>query len=273
MWTELVRSGVRPYLHYARCAFQRRAAYRLANWSGIAVNFFFFMIHAQVFLAFFGQRETVGGWRPQEAVLYFAASESLMMVLAAFPDWSNNLSVRIRTGEVMSDLARPVDLFWRDLGERFGNALYFLLTRTTVLYAAALLLYGIAPPLRIELLLFPVSLALAIAVSGAFWYIANATAFWSENALGSLTAMTWVHTILGGVVIPLDFYPPALQLVSNALPFRAALYTPVALVIGKLQGGALVFGLAHQVVWLALLIAMARAVEARGVRRLVAHGG
>lgn len=77
---------LRPYLSYARCAFQRRAAYRLANFTGIAVNFFFFLMHAQVFLAFFGEREVLGGWRPRDAVLYFAASESLLMVLMAFPD-------------------------------------------------------------------------------------------------------------------------------------------------------------------------------------------
>lgn len=88
-----------PYFHFARCAFQRRAAYPLAKWTGIAVNFFFFLIHAQVFLAFFGRRTLAEGWRPEEAVLYFATSEALMMVLAVFPDWKNNLSERI-LGEI-----------------------------------------------------------------------------------------------------------------------------------------------------------------------------
>lgn len=264
---------MRAYLHFARCSFQRRAAYRLANWTGIAVNFFFFLIHAQVLVAFFGTRTLAAGWRPEDAVLYFAGSEALLMVLAGFPDWENNVGARIRSGQVASDLARPVDLFYRDLAERFGNAFYYLLARTTVLYAGALALYGIAPPLRPELLLFPLSLVLAIAVSGAIWYIAFSVSFWTENATGPVSAVIWVHTVLGGVVVPLDFYPDALRWVCDALPFRAALYTPVALLTGKLSGSALAFGLAHQAVWLALLVAGARVIEARGLRRLVVHGG
>lgn len=265
--------SVRPYLHFARCAFQRRAAYRLANWSGVAVNFFFFLVHAQVFLAFFGGREYVGGWRPEDAVLYFACSEAFMMVLAAFPDWRQNLSERIRTGEVTSDLARPIDLLGRDLGERFGNALYFLGARASVLMVAAALVYGVVPPLQPEILLFPLSLALGVAVAGVLWYLAGATAFWGENSRGAIYSVLWLHTILGGAFVPLDFYPDWLRLLADATPFRAGLYTPVALLAGKLRGDALVFGLAHQVVWLLLLVWAARAVEAAGVRRIVSHGG
>ena len=213
------------------------------------------------------------GWRPEDAVLYFATSEALMMVLAVFPDWKNNLSERIRTGEVVTDLARPVDLLARDLAERFGNALYFVGARAIPLYVAAIWLYDLAPPMQIDLLWFPLSLVLAIAISGVLWYVAAATAFWSESALGPMSAVVFIHTVLGGVVVPLDFYPVWLQCVCDALPFRAALYTPVALVTGKLSGGALAFGLVHQIVWLGLLIGAARVLEARGVRRMVVHGG
>ena len=114
---------------------------------------------------------------------------------------------------------------------------------------------------------------LAVAVSGSLWYLANAIAFWTEHAHGPIFVMVHFYAIFGGSLIPLDFYPEWLRWLCDALPFRAALYTPVALATGKLAGAALVFGLLHQVVWLALLVVVARTVEARGVRRLVLHGG
>ena len=70
--------SLQTYVQFARCAFQRRAAYRLANWTGVVVNFFFFLIHAQLFLALFGARGTVNGWAAQDAVRYFATSEALL---------------------------------------------------------------------------------------------------------------------------------------------------------------------------------------------------
>jgi ABC-2 type transport system permease protein len=268
-----VSTRIHAYLYYARCAFQRRAAYRLANFTGIAVNFFFFLLHAQVFLAFFGDREILGGWRPLDAVLYFAASEALLMVLLTFPDRAHGLSMRIRSGDVACDLARPVNLYVRDLAECLGTSLYYLAARACVLGLAAGVVYQVAPPLRPELLWLPLSLVLGVGVMASVWYVAHATAFWGETATGPLAAVTFIHTVLGGVVVPLDFYPDGLRLVCDLLPFRAALYTPVALLAGKLEGGSLAFGLAHQVVWFGLLALLAHQIESRGVRRLVAQGG
>jgi ABC-2 type transport system permease protein len=265
--------SLRPYLQYARLAFQRRTAYRLANWTGIAVNVFFLLVHAQVLLAFFRARPGALGWSPQEAVLYFTTSEALLMVVGIFPDYRYNLSERIRTGEVVTDLARPVTLFWRDVAERYGTALYYLIARFPPVYLTGMWLYGVTPPLQLETLLFPVSLVLAIGVSAGLWYIVCSSAYFRDIASGELTALMFANTLLGGMVVPLDFYPDWLQAISNALPFRATLYTPVALFAGKLSGEALVFGLLHQLLWLGALSAVALRIESRGLRRLATQGG
>jgi len=265
--------SLRPYLQFARLAFQRRAAYRLANWTGVAVNVFFLLVHAQVLLAFFRAKPGALGWSPQEAVLYFTASEALLMVVGIFPDYRYNLSERIRTGEVVTDLARPVTLYWRDVAERFGTALYYLLARFPPVYLTGVLLYGVTPPLQLEALLFPLSLALAIGVSGGLWYVACSSAYFRDTANGELSALVFASTVFGGVFVPLDFYPSALLAITNVLPFRATLYTPVALLTGKLSGAGLVFGLLHQALWLAALSALALAIESRGLRRLATQGG
>ena len=82
-----------------------------------------------------------------------------------------------------------------------------------------------------------------------------------------------MNTLLGGMIVPLDFYPDGLRVMADLLPFRATLYTPVALLSGKLAGGALAFGLVHQVVWFGLLAAASLALEPRGLRRLTTQGG
>lgn len=265
--------SVRPYLQYARLAFQRRAAYRAANWSGVAVNFFFLLVHAQVLLAFFRARPSASGWAPDDAVLYYATSEALLMVVGTFPEYRYNLAERVRTGEIATDLARPITLYYRELGERFGTGLYYLLARFIPVYAAGLIFFGLFPPLRLELLLFPLSLALAIGVAAGMWYVVCSSAYFRDSAAGELSALVFVNVVMGGAFVPLDFYPGWLRAIADVAPFRAGLYTPVALLAGKLSGGALAFGLAHQVVWVALLSALSLAIEQRGLRRLAAQGG
>lgn len=265
--------SLRPYLQFARLAFQRRATYRLANWTGVAVNFFFLLVHAQVLLGFFRARGDTMGWTANDAVLYFAASESLLMVVGVFPDYRFNLAERVRSGEIVSDLVRPVTLYGRDVAERYGTGLHYLVTRTPAVFAAGWLVYGLLPPLRWELALFPVSLALAIAVSAGLWFLACSSAFWRESASGELSAIVFVNTFLGGVFVPIDFYPPVMRWVADVLPFRATLYTPVAIFTGRLTGSALAYGLLHQVVWVAALSMIASSLESRGLRRLATQGG
>jgi ABC-type uncharacterized transport system permease subunit len=134
-------------------------------------------------------------------------------------------------------------------------------------------LYGIAPPWRLELLWFPVSVLLGVGISSAIWFIAYSGSFWRESANSELAAVTFVTAFLGGVFVPIDFYPDAMKLAADALPFRGMLYTPVAIFAGKLEGAALAFGLLHQVTWFALLSWLARALESRGLRKLAVHGG
>jgi len=262
------------YLHFARCAFQRRAAYRLANWTGISVNFFFFLIHAQVFFAFFGARQIVSGWTAEDAVLYFATSEALLMVLGLMSTGAGmEFADRVRNGDVAIDLARPVRLWARFVAESYGSGAYYAVTRTIVLYGAAVLLYRLPLPLRPEVLLAPLSILLAIGVAAAMMYLASATAFWSEQPQGTLNILLVAIFFFGGIVVPLDFYPTAARLAADVLPFRAAIYTPVALSAGKLSGGALAFGLFHQLFWLALLLFLAAEVERRGLARVAVQGG
>ncbi|MFQ5697248.1 MAG: ABC transporter permease [Myxococcota bacterium] len=264
----------RVYASYARCAFQRRAAYRLANLSGIVVNFFFFLIHAQVFLAFFGGRGTVAGWSADQAVRYFATSEALLMVVGAMSaSVGVELADRVRSGDVVVDLARPVRLWARHLSESYGTAAYYLLARSILLYAAAVVLYRLTPPIGPVLLLFPLSLALGVGISALVQYTLAASAYWIENPRGPLRAMMFLSFLFGGIVVPLDFYPEGFRQVCDVLPFRAWIYTPIALATGKLTGMELLFGLAHQIGWFALLAGVAHGVELRGTRRLAALGG
>jgi len=237
------------------------------------VNSFFLMLHAQVLRGFFRARGTAEGWSSDDAVLYFMASESLLLAIGIFPDWNYNLAERVRTGDIVSDLVRPLGLFWRELAERYGTLAYYLATRAPAVFFVGWLVYGLVPPPRWELLLFPVSLALAVAAMSGLWFIACSSAFWRERANGEVLAILLANTFFGGVFVPLDFYPEPLRWLANALPFRATLYTPVALFAGKLSGAALAFGLLHQVVSVAALASLSLALEGRGLRRLAAQGG
>ena len=86
----------------------------------------------------------------------------------------------------------------------------------------------------------------------------------------------WIYQklvfILGGMLIPLDFYPAWLQTLAKSLPFAYMMYGPARLFVRPDM--QLFFQiLAGQVLWLAVLGGLLSLAFSRGMRRLAINGG
>jgi ABC-type uncharacterized transport system permease subunit len=80
--------------------------------------------------------------------------------------------------------------------------------------------------------------------------------FATHSNYGPGTLRMLFHSAFSGVFAPLDAYPPALQHFAMLLPFRHAIYTPVAIYQGRLAGTDAWQALGSQCLWgLALFFA------------------
>jgi ABC-2 type transport system permease protein len=86
----------------------------------------------------------------------------------------------------------------------------------------------------------------------------------------------WIYQkfifILGGFLIPLDFYPPWLQTIAKALPFSAMIYGPSKLFVQpslQLLGTVLFM----QTVWILATGAVLILSFRRGMAYLTVNGG
>ena len=94
----------------ARRGYRRYAAYPGATYAGLFTNVFFGFLIASILLAVYDQREVVGGYDVADAMAYVWLAQGLLSVVASFgPSWSE-LALRVRSGDVATDLYRPVDL-------------------------------------------------------------------------------------------------------------------------------------------------------------------
>lgn len=86
----------------------------------------------------------------------------------------------------------------------------------------------------------------------------------------------WIYQklvfILGGMLIPLNFYPAWLQALSKSLPFAYMMYGPAQLFV---QPNWQLFAqiIAGQVLWLSILGGVLMLAFSRGMRRLAINGG
>jgi ABC-2 type transport system permease protein len=91
-----------------------------------------------------------------------------------------------------------------------------------------------------------------------------------------VTAFTWIYQkmafILGGFLIPLDFYPGWLQAVCRSLPFASMVYGPAKLFIDPTPE-IFIQTLQGQLLWIAALGILLTLVYRRGLTMLTVNGG
>jgi len=180
----------------------------------------------------------------------------------------------IRTGEVASDLSRPVDYFGYWCAQDVGRAAAHMLWRGLPMMALYALFYRIAlPPTVLHWLALIPALALALWVSFGWRFLVSLAAFWTHDAVGIGRAAWTLTVFLSGFLMPLAFLPPWMKAVMSLTPFPAMVNTPIEVYLGLMDGPALLGALAVQAFWVMVLYALAQTVLAAGVRKLVIQGG
>src|SRR5438094_3372524 len=135
---------MRLYWEVARRALQRQLAYRTENLAGLVTNTFFGYLRAAVFLAVYQNTSSVAGYDPAAAVTYSWVTQAMIMVVALWGWW--DIELTIRSGDVVSDLAKPFSYvgFW--LARDLGRAAYFVAFRAAPILLAGQAISGLHWP-------------------------------------------------------------------------------------------------------------------------------
>ncbi len=265
---------IRVYTALARAGFLRYAAYRQAMVAATVTNSVFGFLRCYAILAAAaGARGVAAGYSGDRLATFVWAGQGLIgTVLLWAPA---DLAERIRTGDVVCDLLRPVDPIWRELAGDIGRAGYGAATRFLVPVTVGALTFDLYAPRRLATYpLFVLSVTLATVVCFGCRYLVNCSAFWLLDVRGPAMAWAIASTTLSGIAFPLWFLPGwASAALRYATPVPSIIQAPLDILVER--GGP-----SDQYRWLALLagwalalLATCRLVQRRAERRLVIQGG
>ena len=264
---------MRLYWEVARRSFRRWSTYRAATLAGLFTNAVFGYLRAYILLAVVAAAGgTAGGWDATQLVTFAFLTQGLMNVSLAFGD--PELAQRIRTGDVVVDLYRPVDLQMWWLAASLGRAAFSTLARGVT----PVLIGGLAFDLSVTtspamLIVGLASLVLAAVVGFAFRFLVNLTPFWILDHRGVDQLATLTLSFFSGLMLPVVLFPGWLEGLARLLPFIAMIQAPAEVFMGVRDLGGAVGLLVHQVVWVGLLLGAGRLVLARAQRKVVIQGG
>ena len=205
---------------------------------------------------------------PREMLWYIAITEWVVM---SAPLVFMQMEEDIRRGDVAYQIARPAS--W--LGARFAHGLGALAVRGPVMLVVASVVAWIiaGPPARPWGLALAIAFGFAAAVVLTLFHVGiGVVAFW----LGDVMPAYWIWQkllfVLGGLLLPLQFYPELFVTFARLTPFPAFLGGPASLLTGEplMPTGVLAATLA---LWAVLGWWITRAAFGHALRRLHVNGG
>jgi ABC-2 type transport system permease protein len=257
----------------AGAEFRRYATYRQATFAGAFTNTVFGFVRCYTLLSVAAVTGTMAGYDPAQLVTFVWVGQGLLAVVNYWGQ--QELPERVRTGQVVADLLRPVDLMAAFLSADVGRAGHAMLTRFVVPVVAGFCFFDFYLPAHAwTYALFALSVVLAVLLCSACRYLVALTAFWLLDVRG--VQMVWlVASGAGsGLYFPITVLPDWLTVVLWAgTPLPSLLQAPLDVLVERGGGGHGLLLVAGQAVWVLVMAGLGRIVQKRALRRLVVQGG
>ncbi|MDX1436253.1 MAG: ABC-2 family transporter protein [Anaerolineales bacterium] len=263
---------MRTFIELSKRSFQRFLTYRAATLAGLLTNLFFGILRAAIYLGLYGVQNEVKEVSIEGIITYTGISQAVIAYLSMF-GWYD-LMDSIYSGEVSSDLLKPIGLFRLWLARDLGRAAVAFLLRGLLLMVIYSLVFDLTYPSGIlQWLSLAAAIVLSWLVSFSFRFLINLSAFWSPDSRGIIRLFFVASWFLSGFLMPLRFLPEWVERLAYFTPFPQMVNTVVEVYLGVLEGHELAAALLLQAAWALVLIGASHLVMSRGLRRLVILGG
>jgi ABC-2 type transport system permease protein len=214
----------------------------------------------------------LGGFDLKQIITYALITPLIELCIDTRAD--SEITREVMKGEIAINLIRPINYF----ALRFFNELARVISTTAfVVVPTYLVIIYLFPSVRTEmvnLLFFVMSIILAFLVNFFISIFIGIIAFWTTNTWGLQLLRRSVVNFFSGQVLPLTFFGGLFGKVVDFLPFRAIVFSPMLIYMGKYQGGIGILQiLGGQLAWVIALWLVCFLFWRRGIKRLVVLGG
>lgn len=223
------------YWHFFLLSIKQNFAYRSVMFISILtgpIKFFAQLVIWKSVFAASGQ-EVLAGFTLERTLVYYAAMRVVIHFI--WDDADDKLMHNVHSGDLASYLLRPMDYLWYSVSWKLGYRALAIVIQAIPVILLIGLFFGFDLFVTDHLPWFILSMLLASVIQFELNTLAGLTSFWLKKPRGLLTMYRWASRFLGGMVIPISFFPSVLEKVLFFLPFQYTLYVPSSIFAGKYQ--------------------------------------
>ena len=260
-----------PYLSVFRLRAHLETQYRAAALGGLVTQAFFGIVLICLYTALFDGSDPQ---MLQQTVTYVWLQQMFFRMLFSSDNELNNL---ILTGGIAYTMIRPIDqhAYWlmREVSTRLVGALMRLTPMILMQFILPPSLRMTLPDGPVAFLQFTLSLLLGAVILSEISTVRDAVVMKTLDTRGISAMINLIQMIFAGNIIPLTLFPDSVQTLIRYQPFAQALDAPSRMYLQAQAGPEWLLNLSVQLVWIALIAALARWMWARQLDRMVVQGG
>ena len=226
----------------------------------------FFQLWSITFKA--SDTNSINGMTLYSTMWYLMMAETIEL---SRPALARTISDNVKDGSIAYILNKPYNFLLYQFSNSIGETVFRAMINA--LFGSVIVWWLVGPPPAATGWLFAfIALLGTWILNFCITCLIGLSAFLVED----VAPFVWIYQkfifILGGFLIPLDFYPNWLQVIAKALPFSAMVYGPSKLFVAP-SWGLLGEVMLMQIVWIIALGATLVIAYRRGIAYLTVNGG
>jgi ABC-2 type transport system permease protein len=266
-------AGLKIYREFIRIGFVNILAFRLRYYTGIITYLINVTVYFFIWRAVFANATgSIAGFSLPQILTYV----SVGWIIRSFY-WNTidqEMAYEVIDGKIAMDFIKPVSVQWMWLARAMGESAFRLILLTAPTAIIVTLLFPVLPPAsKLNFVLFLVAAFGSFFIMGALNFIIGTCAIPLTSILALIRAKFWLIELLSGLLIPLNFFPRSIQILSSLLPFEHIAYTPLQIYLGRLSLGETLRLLALEYFWVVALLLLGHLWWVRATRKIIIHGG
>lgn len=212
----------------------------------------------------------INGYSGSDMIKYIVLSFTILSFLNNSVD--RNISSDIERGDIVMYFIKPISyirvLISQSISNIFFDGAFLLLPCICIITY-----FG---GINISLLMFFVFL-ISIVFSGIIMFLLNfivgLTSFYINYIWGFLLMKEVIFRFTSGELFPLSFLPEGLRNFLSLTPFEYISYKPIMLLMGKLDFSGVINMLMVQVIWIGILLFLAKLQWIGANKKISVNGG
>lgn len=262
---------MKKYLALIKIQFKSNFCYRVSTYAGIVVGILQVFVMYYIWSEVYRNTDNIAGFDKEQIVTYFIFSTVIYRLIEL--GITLRVSDLVRSGEIALFVVKPINFINNLFFESVGTLATDLFTMVLPISVFCGICFNVYLQKSIlSLLAFIVSMLIAVSISIYIDILFGLFTFWTENGWGLRVIRQAVVKLFSGAVIPLAFLPGWFNKLTDFLPFKSLIDTPINIYLNRFTLDTLKL-MGAQLFWLVVLMILAKVLYGFIVRRLDINGG